>query len=350
MNAAASVLHLAGSVEFPCLARTATTLALAAALACSVPARRPPVAGGPPPALHVRATPVPLYPGDPSRERSGDFTYAGGLDVTSPDTGRLHGLSDLKIDGRGRLTAIGDDGELFRARVVLDQNGRLADLADATLERLAGLDGRPLEGKSHADAEGVAVWPNGDLMVSFERDHRIWLYPAAGGPPHAVPRPQVAMPDNEGMEGLSLAPAVGTDAYWVGVESGDVFLCHLAGTCAPVSGLPRPEAGWRLSALAETPRGQLALLHQSFTPLAGPRIHLLLVEGPHAAQEWVPKVVGELTVAPPETTDNFEGVAPVVLPDGGLRFYLLSDDNFSSQERTLLLAFDWHPAAPKPAG
>ena len=30
--------------------------------------------------------------------------------------------------------------------------------------------------------------------------------------------------------------------------------------------------------------------------------------------------------------------------DGSVRFYLLSDDNFQSSQRTLLLAFDWKPA------
>jgi hypothetical protein len=328
-------------------------LALAAAFACVAPAKRaqPPAAAGPSaPAIRIRATPVPLYPGDPARVRSGDFVYAGGFDVTSPDTDRLHGLSDLKIDARGGLTAVGDDGELFRARLVLDQDGRLADLAKATLERLTGLDGQPLSGKAQADAEGVALWPNGDLMVSFERDHRIWLYPAGGGSPRPVPRPQVAMPDNAGMEGLSLAPAAGADAYWVGVEGGEVFLCHLATACAPMPGLPQPEPGWRLSALAETPAGQLVLLHQRFSPLTGLRNHLLLIEEPRAEAPRAPRVAGDLTVAPPETADNFEGVAPVTRPDGGLRLYLLSDDNFSNQERTLLLAFDWQPSPNKSDG
>jgi hypothetical protein len=29
--------------------------------------------------------------------------------------------------------------------------------------------------------------------------------------------------------------------------------------------------------------------------------------------------------------------------DGSVRFYLLSDDNASAAQRTLLLAFDWRP-------
>jgi hypothetical protein len=41
------------------------------------------------------------------------------------------------------------------------------------------------------------------------------------------------------------------------------------------------------------------------------------------------------------TVDNLEGVAAVPRPGGVTRFYLVSDDNASPQQRTLLLAFDW---------
>ena len=40
---------------------------------------------------------------------------------------------------------------------------------------------------------------------------------------------------------------------------------------------------------------------------------------------------------------NPDACIRVVPADGGVRFYLLSDDNGSSSQRTLLLAFDWRP-------
>ena len=45
----------------------------------------------------------------------------------------------------------------------------------------------------------------------------------------------------------------------------------------------------------------------------------------------------------PLTVDNFEGLAAVPGKDGAVRFYLISDDNFSSSQRPLLVAFDWKP-------
>ncbi|MCA6312626.1 MAG: hypothetical protein IM632_04260, partial [Phenylobacterium sp.] len=50
-----------------------------------------------------------------------------------------------------------------------------------------------------------------------------------------------------------------------------------------------------------------------------------------------------LELARPLTTDNFEGVEVLPGNEGGLRFLLASDDNFSTEQRTLLLAFDWTP-------
>jgi len=45
----------------------------------------------------------------------------------------------------------------------------------------------------------------------------------------------------------------------------------------------------------------------------------------------------------PLPIDNFEGVAARAAPDGSVLIYILSDDNFSAMERTLLLQFRWRP-------
>jgi hypothetical protein len=40
------------------------------------------------------------------------------------------------------------------------------------------------------------------------------------------------------------------------------------------------------------------------------------------------------------TIDNFEGIAAKQMPDGRVRLYIVSDDNFSDSQRTLLMVFD----------
>jgi hypothetical protein len=300
------------------------------------PAARP--AEGP---LLIHAKSLPLNPKDPAQSRVGDFVYAGGIQLTTTDTSLLGGLSDIKVDRGGNLVSESDEGSLLRAHIVLDATGRLVGLDHATIVRLKGEGGQVLPDKAEADAEGVALWPNGDLMVSFERDHRIWIYPAAGGAPRTAPRPSETMPSNAGMEGLALAPSRGADAYWVGVENGDIFLCHLATDCEQVVDYPYPPPGWRLPALGETPAGEFVLMHTAWDPVRGNRIAISIwpktpVKGGHA--------IDMLHLAFPLTVDNFEGVAVVPGPRGGDRFYMISDDNFSDRQRTLLLAFDRVPA------
>jgi hypothetical protein len=286
----------------------------------------------------VEARPVPFDVTDPLRDHVGRFTYAGGLVLTSPDTGRLHGLSDLKVWPDGRLLSVGDEGDLFEARLVLDARGRLAGVTDGQLRPLIGEDGRPLpeEGKDEADSEGIAELANGDRLVSLERDDRILLYPAAGGPPRRVPAPDEHFPYNLGMEGLAEDPEAGSDAYVVGGEaSGQTWICHLSSGCQ-ASVRVRKDQEQGLSAVATLPGGRRAYLLRAFSPLKGVRVTLRVTDAQGATLD-------ELALAAPLTVDNYEGVAALPRPDGTVRFYLISDDNFSRLQRTLLLALDWRP-------
>jgi hypothetical protein len=288
--------------------------------------------GGP---ISVDVASVPLDPRDPSRTSVGQFAYAGGIALSSRQTGRLHGLSDLVVFGNGRVTAVGDEGVWFEARLILDEAGRLVGVTDPRLEPLAGEDGKPLSAKADADAEGIAMLPNGDRLVSFERRHRIWLYPAAGGAPRAVAAPGTEFPDNGGMEALAADPGAGPDAYVVGGEaSGETWTCRVASPCVKGPVIDKP-VEFGLVALHRLPGERTAAMLRAWDPLRGNRIALKILRGT--------TLVDQMDLARPMTVDNFEGLAAVPQADGRIRFYLLSDDNASPSQRTLLLAFDWQP-------
>ena len=298
-------------------------------------------------AIRIVAKPLPLNPSDPKQASVGAFVFAGALQLTTPDTTLLGGQSDLKIVDGDQLVSESDEGSLLRAHIVLGPDGRLVGLDHATLTTLTGMDGKPLPGKWESDAEGVAVWPNGDLMISFEHDHRIWIYPAAGGPPHPAPMPNAKMHKNAGMEGLALAPREGADAYWVGIEGGSIWLCHLAGDCKQTPGQHPPSFGFRLPALFEMDDGDLVVEHHHWDPLTGNHLTIDVIDNP--ATNAAPATKAQLKLGPPLTLDNIEGVAVVARPGGVERFYLISDDNFQDDQRTLLMAFDWTPPAKAPA-
>jgi hypothetical protein len=226
---------------------------------------------------------------------------------------------------------------------MLDAQGRLTGLKDARLTALTGLDGQPLQGKDNRDSEGLALMPGGDLLISFERHDRIWLYPADGAPPRAVPSPAVTFPYNEGMEALAPDPDKGPGAYLTGGETtGRTWSCTLTGPC--VDG-PRVDLalGFGLVAARRLPQGRTAWLLRAFNPITRSVIDLRITDG-------AGRIVDQMELRGPLTVDNFEGLAAVPSKngpgkDGLIRFYLISDDNFSSSQRTLLLAFDWKPPA-----
>jgi len=231
--------------------------------------------------------------------------------------------------------AVGDMGVVFEAQLLFDAAERLVGLTDARLAPLTGEDGRALVDKADADAEGLALLSTGDRLVSFERRDRIWHYPAAGGPPRPAPSPQIAFPSNGGMEALAPDPEAGADAYLVGAEvTGDTWSCRLSSPCVRGPSVAKPPE-FGLVALTPLSGKRTTYLLRAFDAVGGNRISLQILRGTEP--------VARLDLARPMTVDNFEGLAALSRPDGTIRFYLLSDDNGSPTQRTLLLAFDWCP-------
>lgn len=313
-------------------------LALTLAACAQTPARLPAAPLPYRPGIAVSATPVPLNPADPKQDRIGDFVYAGGLVLTSTETSRLHTLSDLRILADGQMVSIGDEGDVVEGHIVLDKARRLAGLDGVKISGLTDLEGKPIQGKEWGDAEGLAIFPNGDRLVSFEQHHRVWRYPAGGGEAMEAPFPAVEFPENDGMEALSLYPASGADAYLVGSEdTGETWICHLVGGCVTWEKIAVPPT-FGLVAAAPMPGGGMAYLLRNYVPLTGNHITLLIRKD---GQE-----IARMDLSRPLTVDNFEGLDALPNPDGSVRFYLISDDNIRADQRTLLLAFDWKPKAP----
>jgi hypothetical protein len=176
-----------------------------------------------------------------------------------------------------------------------------------------------------------------------QRLTRDWYFlesPQSGAPARRIVKPrrmgQFRSMTDAAAPALSADPARGPDAWLAGgEESGEIWTCTLRTPCQSLGTLPKPfEFG--LVAVTPLPDGGLAYMIRAWDPLRGARIALILRNAAGAE-------VGRLELARPLTTDNFEGVDVLPGKDGGLRFLLASDDNFSTEQRTLLLAFDWKP-------
>jgi hypothetical protein len=321
----------------------AVTAVLLTVLSCdSTPRRSGPLPAAPAAGESVpfQVTRVPLDPQDSSRQRIGSFVYAGGIEIRAA-AGVEFELSDVRLTGGDRFVAISDQGRFYEGRLLFDEAGQLSGVMDLRVIPLRDEQGRTLT-PNEADAEGLEVLPGGDRLVSFEKNHRIWRYPADGGVPRPVPKPDAAFPANEAMEALTYYPAAGPGAYLVGAEGGSIWLCGLETMCRPTEFGRLVPAGLGLTALAAYgDHGAFAMLGRSWDRVRGNRISVRLIDTAGAPSG---RVVDEMTIARPLTVDNFEGVAVTPRADGGLRLYLLSDDNGSATQHTYLLAFDWQQA------
>jgi len=293
-------------------------------------------------AIVVEASPVTLNPDDPSQDGVGPLAFRGGLVLRSADR-RFGGVSDLVVSAdRRRLAAVSDEGSFLTARLIYDRRGFLSGIGAAVLRSLRDTLGKPLEGKEHQDAESLAQMADGSFLVGFERWHRIWRYPdGPGGRAEVVDPPQGldGSPDNGGLETLvplggDLVLALTEQKVKDGVVEGWL---RRRRRWDPIGfraeGLLRPSAGCRL------PSGDLLVLERHYSREAGHTARLRRV--PAAA--IVPGAVLEGTVLAtltrPLTLDNFEGLACRAGEGGETLLYLLSDDNFGADQKTLLLMF-----------
>lgn len=118
------------------------------------------------------------------------------------------GFSGLVMAGDGlSLIAASDAGDLFRARLSRDAEGRIRRIETTWTGRFLDNFGKPVEGFT-ADAEALAAGADGTVFVAFESYARI----AGFRPPDMMPEPQNRWDrfkrfwGNEGFEALAITP------------------------------------------------------------------------------------------------------------------------------------------------
>ncbi len=325
-----------------------------------------------PEAIALHAKRVPLQGVNPSRKTIGALTFVDGFHLTSGDK-RFGGLSGLDFTEDGNLLAISDQGDFVW--LGLGEDG--VTPTDARIGGMRDAKGASIRGKSEGDAEGLAV-NGGVALVSFEGNHRVLAFDvgrcgaaargvaiAAGKPDvmtKAFARQKLDVGGNEGLEGLAVTP----DWFVVaGLET-------KAGKQSAVSvrGIEaRPEFDVRvaegapelvgLDVVAEGDDVRVYSLHRSRSALASNAIMIVetrfqrgldqsnlparvmgeLDERARARfQPAVSRVLAQMNVF--LTIDNFEGIAAKAMPDGGIRLFVVSDDNFAARQRTLLMVYD----------
>jgi hypothetical protein len=297
--------------------------------------------------IEVASKPVPLNPTDPKQEKVGRLTFKGGLALTSAHP-RFGGLSALRLtEGGARISFISDEGSWVTARLVHDQFGHLAGLTDAELGPLLDLTGKALVEKEDADAESLAMMPDGSMVVGFEHHHRLWRYAATNGrlegTPTVVPPPPNLdqAPPNGGIEALVAWGQSGLFAlteYWI-VD--DVIRGWTSGGKQWHQLGYHFEGDFRPSDMAVLPSGDVVVLERAYDEarnIVSGRLRQVSRKDVKEGATIQSRPIALL--ARPLSVDNFEGIDAVRGKKGETLLYLVSDDNFrAGDQRTLLLMF-----------
>jgi cyclophilin family peptidyl-prolyl cis-trans isomerase len=279
--------------------------------------------------------PVMLDPEDSDALTLGELEYRGGLQIEAGE-GEIGGVSGLEWSN-GQLYAVTDDGRWLV--MTTDEIGdRLIDLIEIETGPLLDQRGKRLRRKSEADAEAVARDPSGDWIVTFEMQHRVWRYPAFDQPAEPADLPVGSLLEastaNGGLETLAFNPdgwiacgewAAAPTPNCISQTQSEVIALDIA---APP---PLDERGGAPTDAGCASNGVCFVLFRSYTPDKGNAISIVAI-GPDGLKEIL------ATWTPPLSIDNFEGLA-VREQNGQTYLYIISDNNFSDSQRTLLMKF-----------
>jgi hypothetical protein len=313
-------------------------------------ARARPVVAGEAKAIEIRSTPIDHFAVTQKERRDfGALTFRSGLQLRSTYEG-FGGFSGLRRSPDGEdIVLVGDNAQWLTARVVT-VGGRLSGLRDAVVAPLLARDGRPLRRTRSYDSEGLTI-AGGTAYVAIERSQEVmrfnWTKEGVKARAQAVPVPREAkhLPRNQGLEAIDVAPPASPLAGAV------VVIAERARTetNAPTRGFVLNGARrgafdvvrsgeYDVTDFAFLPSGEILLLERRASLLRGfgARIRRIPAKAIHAGATIDGPVIFE---ADNDThIDNMEGLA-VHRAGGGLVVTMISDDNFSSWQRTVLFEF-----------
>ena len=316
-----------------------------------------------PTATKVTAIPVDFDRDNPRRKEFGKLVFRSGLNLFAKSR-HFGGYSGLAIDpSGGTLLAVSDAGTWMRA--TLDYDGRkLKGLSDVVLGPLLDANGKPLRDDAERDSEGMTLVDGdtrrGTAYVSFERKHRIARYPFTperfGPPTGAVPLPAGAkgMVANRGIEAMVLITGKLKGTLLAFAEgrankSGDL-IGWLIGGPTPGGIFLRPIGGFDITDAAPLPDGGVVLLERRFRFSEGVKMRIRRIPAGELKRGAVLK--GEVLLEADDSLniDNMEAIAAHRAPSGETVLTVMSDDNFSPLQRTLILQFALPETKPVLAG
>jgi hypothetical protein len=297
--------------------------------------------------IQIEAKPIDQFePGNPDRRSFGDLEFRGGLVLTSSYE-HFGGISAMRIQPDGaRFIALSDQTFWLRGRIVYNGTHPVGIRA-AVMAPILDAKGKAAKGW---DTESIAE--DGDrLYVGIEGINSIMRFNygkqglLARAEPIAVPQGIKDLPGNQGLEAMVFVPRgfpLGGTLIALserGLNESGNLKAFLIGERKPGSFAVKRTDEYDISDAALLPDGDILILERKYFALQGVfmrirRIRLsdirpgALVDGPAVIEADMRDQI-----------DNMEALCVHRTRSGEIILTLMSDDNFSAIQRTLLLQF-----------
>ena len=357
MTKSSMLLHftrrsLLGSGVALAVLTAALPIAARAQFATHPPKQPPPdeLSAAAPTSITVNARPIASFDlRDRSRTRFGALQFRSGLILTSPFRG-FGGLSSLRLDPKGQqFISASDKGTWFTGRIVY-RGKEMTGLAGVEAAPMLGREGKPITAHHWFDTESVAL--DGSLVyVGIERVNRILRfdfgngYTRAHGEEIEVPPAVRRLPFNRGLEAMVVVPRdqpLGGTLIAIserGLDAGKNIMAFLIGGPAPGQFAIRRTDDFDISDACLLPSGDLLVLERKFSLTGGVGIRIRRIALKTVAPGALVDGPAIFTADLGQEIDNFEGIDAFADSDGNTVLTLVSDDNFSLLQRTLLMQF-----------
>lgn len=300
--------------------------------------------------IEIRAKRIESFdPREASKKNFGSLEFRGGLELSSPHK-QFGGLSAIRLAANGaNFLSVTDRGYWLRGRITYDGNAP-SGIADAEIAPMLYSDGKPIQSRGWYDSEALAE-DGGFAYVALERVHRILKFDTgkrgllARGTLVPVPPEMGKLPANRGIECLMVAPKGSPVAGALiaiserGLDEAKNIRGFLIGGPKPGLFSIKPSEEFDIVDCAVTPSLDVLLLERYFSWRRGVAMRIRRV----ALADIVPGAVLEpkelISADMGYQIDNMEGLSVHRAATGEVVLTLVSDDNFSFIQRTILLQF-----------
>lgn len=288
----------------------------------------------------VTANPITLNSEDVSQTNVGELGFVAGWALTS-ESDDFGGWSGFLLEDGSHIVAINDQGNWLKAQFSLTGDGPV------TRAQMADFDQSGIEAdKTDLDAESLVAFEGG-YLVGFEQEHRIMAIAEPGtgvAELYDVGVDLSGLSNNSGIETMTLLKDNSLIMFAEnGRDTNGRTKAWLSGATGARALDFMPPENYSPTDAATLPNGDVLLLLRHYSVMEGASAKLLHITA-NEIETGVVRGREIATIAKPLSVDNMEGLDVAQNADGSYRLYMISDDNFSSRQQTLLMVFDWVPA------